>query len=56
MPYPQVLFTLGIFQIGSCIYAQASLDCNPLIYASLIAGMTSSCNHAQLLLVEMGVL
>jgi hypothetical protein len=50
------LFTLLIFLIGSSIYAQAGLDLDPLIYASCAAGMTGTCFHAQLLLVEMGVL
>jgi hypothetical protein len=30
---------LGSFWIGSCIYALASLDCSPLIYASWITEM-----------------
>jgi hypothetical protein len=37
---PPTLFALVIFQIGSCIYAQAHLSHNPPIYASRAAGMT----------------
>jgi hypothetical protein len=40
---------LVIFQIGPPIYAQASLDFNPPVYTFLIATMTSSCHHAQLI-------
>jgi hypothetical protein len=38
------LFALGIFYIGSHIYARAILDCSPPIYASHIARMTGMCH------------
>jgi hypothetical protein len=48
------LFALVTFQIGSCIYALAGLDCDPPISASLITGVIGICHSAQVLLVEMG--
>jgi hypothetical protein len=44
---PLALFALVIFQIGSYIYAQAGLDCNPPIYTSYMAEMTKACHYAQ---------
>jgi hypothetical protein len=46
------LFALAVFQIGSHIYTQVSLDQAP-ICASPIARMTGVCRHTQILLVEM---
>jgi steroid 5-alpha reductase family enzyme len=37
---PVALFALVIFLIGIQSYAQASLGQNPLIYTSLLIGMT----------------
>jgi hypothetical protein len=45
---PPTLFASGIFQIGSNIYAQAGLDCDPPIFASHIAGITGTHHHTQL--------
>jgi hypothetical protein len=36
---PPPIFVLVIFEIASHVYAQASLDHDPVIYASFIAGM-----------------
>jgi hypothetical protein len=36
---PSALFALGISETGSHIYAQTSLECEP-IYASCLTGMT----------------
>jgi hypothetical protein len=49
------LFVLGIFQIGSCIYAWASLDCDPPTYPSHVAGMTGAHNHAQVCICRDGL-
>jgi hypothetical protein len=43
------LFTLGIFGIGSHVYAQAGLNHNLSIAASCIAGVTGVYHHVQLL-------
>jgi hypothetical protein len=51
---PPALFALVIFEIGSYICIWASLDYNPLIYASCVVGATGALYHAQFLLVEMG--
>jgi hypothetical protein len=40
---PPALFALAIFQTGSCLFAQAGLDCDYLIYVFLIAGMMPLC-------------
>jgi hypothetical protein len=42
---PPTLLALVIFQIGSCVFAQASLDCDPPIYVSCVAGMSDTCYH-----------
>jgi hypothetical protein len=47
---PPVLFALGICWIGSHIYALASLDCNPPIYASCVFGMTGMHHHIQFII------
>jgi hypothetical protein len=41
-----------IFWIGSDVYAPTCLYCDPPISVSWLAGMTGTCYHAQLLLVE----
>jgi hypothetical protein len=51
---PPALFPLVIFFNSVMHLCLASLDCNPPIYTSWVAGMSSWHNHAQLLLVEMG--
>jgi hypothetical protein len=38
-------FALDIFEIGSCIFAWAGLDCNPPAYVSHIAWMTGTYHH-----------
>jgi hypothetical protein len=43
------LFDFVIFLIGSYVFVQAHLDCNPPIYASCVAGMTGSYHHTQLI-------
>jgi hypothetical protein len=48
---PVLLFAFGIFQIEHHLYAQASLDNNPPIYASFVARMHGACHHAYFLLV-----
>jgi hypothetical protein len=53
---PPDLFTLVIFQIRSCIYAQIGLDYDPPIYASHVAGVTSMHRHAQLFCSDRGIL
>jgi hypothetical protein len=53
---PSPFFALGIFRIGLYIYTQASLGCDPPIYAFCLAGMTGTYHHPQPLLVEMGFL
>jgi hypothetical protein len=50
---PPFLFALAVFQIGSCIFAQAELDHGPPIYTSHIPGMTGEYPMPSLL-VEMG--
>jgi hypothetical protein len=50
---PPALFALAIFQIGSHIYAQASLGCNPPVYSSQVAGMTGVYHHIHHSMVEM---
>jgi hypothetical protein len=52
---PPSLFGIGIFQIGSHFYDQASLDGNHPTYTSCKSVMKGMCHHAQLLLVEMGL-
>jgi hypothetical protein len=44
---PTTLFALVNFWIGSCIFAQASLNCNPSIQASHTAVITGMWHHAQ---------
>jgi hypothetical protein len=44
---PPALFALGIFQIRSHISSWTSLDCNPHIYTSCIAGMTGTYHPCQ---------
>jgi hypothetical protein len=41
------LFALTIFQVGSSVFAQATLDCTPPTYTSRVTGMTGSCHHVQ---------
>jgi hypothetical protein len=41
-------FFASFFKIGSHFYAWASLDYEPRIYASQVAGMTDVCHQAQL--------
>jgi hypothetical protein len=43
---PSTLFAL-VFGMGSCVFAQASLDCDPTIYTLHIAGMTGAGHQAQ---------
>jgi hypothetical protein len=52
---PPALLDLVILQIGSHIYAQASLDIHSPIYTFWIAGMTDDCHHAQIFLAKMGL-
>jgi hypothetical protein len=40
--HPPAHFALVIFGIGSCVYAQASLDCDPPSNTFQIAGMTGA--------------
>jgi hypothetical protein len=48
------LCVLIIFEMGSCFYAQAGLDCIPPIYAYHIVGMTGNCaTMLCFLLIEM---
>jgi hypothetical protein len=48
-----VLASVSIFQIGTRIYAWAHVDLDPSLYASLPAGMASTCHLSQLLLIDM---
>jgi hypothetical protein len=52
---PPALFVLVTFWIGSCVHAQASLDRDPLIYISHMAGIAGMCHWTQLLWIKMVV-
>jgi hypothetical protein len=45
---PQPFFAFTVYQIGSCIYAWASLDHNLPTYASQVAEMTGAYHCTQL--------
>jgi hypothetical protein len=53
---PPALFGLFIFRLGPHIFASASLDPDPSIYASYVVGMTDVPPCPAFLLVEMGSL
>jgi hypothetical protein len=48
-------FVILVVWIGPHIYYQASLDCNPPINTSHVAGMTGTCHHTQLFIGWGGV-
>jgi hypothetical protein len=48
-----VLHALFIFEIGSSVFACASLNHDPLIYVSHVAGMKGMCHHTSFSLHEM---
>jgi hypothetical protein len=51
---PAALSALVTFEIEFHFYAWAGLNHNPPIYASCVTGVTDTCHHAHLLLVEKG--
>jgi hypothetical protein len=52
---PAIFAMVIIFEVGSYCYGEAILDHSLPIYVSLIAGMTGTCCHTQLLMVKIGV-
>jgi hypothetical protein len=52
---PGTLLVVAILELGSCCFAQASLDCNLPLFKLPAVGKTTGVSHyAQLLIVEMG--
>jgi hypothetical protein len=48
-------FALGVFWVGSHIYAWANLDCGPPTYVSLVAEITGAHHHTHLVIGWDGV-